>query len=171
MQPTSKHKYISVFLFLSKVSALAHFSGPIGGSFSRQTIISLVIHFPYKIAQTRNQAPGVQKLDSVICRIINHHTVDEYWGNQLHCPLDRDLFIRQNWTTQSSVTNIINHNHNTLCDVLALLKIKNTRNSRCFLASKEKKLFKCTWWRILSNYIGLTRTVLLELKSNLRIFL
>ena len=33
----------------------------------------------------------VQTLASAIHRI-NHYPTDEYWGNQLHYPLDRDLF-------------------------------------------------------------------------------
>ena len=36
------------------------------------------------------QAPVVQKLDSAIHRI-NHYPLAKYQGNQLHCPLDRDL--------------------------------------------------------------------------------
>jgi len=33
----------------------------------------------------------------------------------------------------------INHNYDKICDVLALLKKENTRNSKKFLASNEKK--------------------------------
>ena len=33
----------------------------------------------------------------------------------------------------------INHNYNKICDVLALLKIKNTTNSNSFLACKKTK--------------------------------
>ena len=35
-------------------------------------------------------APVVQTLDSAIHRI-NHYPADEYYGNQLRYPLDRDL--------------------------------------------------------------------------------
>ena len=35
--------------------------------------------------------PVVQKLDSAIHRIY-HYSVDKYWGNQLHYPVDRDLY-------------------------------------------------------------------------------
>ena len=37
------------------------------------------------------QVPVVQKLDSAIHRI-NHYAVDKYYGNQLRCPVDSDLF-------------------------------------------------------------------------------
>ena len=33
----------------------------------------------------------------------------------------------------------INHNHNKICDVLAVLKKESLRNSKKFLASNEKK--------------------------------
>ena len=40
----------------------------------------------------KDLAPAVvQTLDSAIHRI-NHYPTDKYWGNQLHYPLDRDLF-------------------------------------------------------------------------------
>ena len=58
----------------------------------------------------------------------------------------------------------INHNYNKICDVLAVLKKESLRNSKKFLASNEKKshLSARTRWRVLSNYIGMTRTVLLH---------
>ena len=42
------------------------------------------------LIRTPNLAPVVQKQDSAIHRI-NHYPVDEYSGNQLRYPLDRDL--------------------------------------------------------------------------------
>ena len=59
----------------------------------------------------------------------------------------------------------INHNYNKICDVLAVLEKESLRNSEKFLASNEKKkshLSARTRWRVLSNYIGMTRTVLLH---------
>ena len=58
----------------------------------------------------------------------------------------------------------INHNYNKICDVLAVLKKESLRNSKKFLASNEKKKpFKCAYaWRVLSNYIGMTHTVVLH---------
>ena len=51
-----------------------------------------------------------------------------------------------------------------ICDVLAVLKKENIRNSKKFLASNEKKnhLSARTRWRVLSNCIGMTLTVLLH---------
>ena len=66
---------------------------------------------------------------------------------------------------RNEVLSPINHNYNKICDVLALLKKRNTRNSKKFLASNEKKkshLSTRTRWRVLSNYIGMTRIVLLH---------
>ena len=58
----------------------------------------------------------------------------------------------------------INHNYNKVCDVLALLKIKKKQEiQRVFLLAGKKRPFKCAHdWRILSNYIGMTRSVLLS---------
>ena len=51
-----------------------------------------------------------------------------------------------------------------MCHVVALLKIKNTRNSKSFLASRKTKshLSACVRWRIMPNYLGMTHTVLLH---------
>ena len=45
----------------------------------------------------------------------------------------------------------INHNFNKICDIISYFLNQNTRNSKfCFASS----------WRVLSNYLGMTRTVL-----------
>ena len=50
---------------------------------------------------------------------------------------------------QGEVLLTINHDYNKISDVLALLKIKkNTRNSKSFLASMEKKPFKCACYGV-----------------------
>ena len=59
---------------------------------------------------------------------------------------------------------IINHNYNKICDILGIFKLKH--KSECFFAGSEKSHLSVRMrWGILSNYLGMTRTVLLVLKT------
>ena len=66
----------------------------------------------------------------------------------------------------------INHNFNEICDIIGYFLNQNTRNSEIFIASSEKKshLSARVMARILSNYLGMTRTVLLNcpIKAEIR---
>ena len=73
-------------------------------------------------------------------------------------------------------------NYNTICDVLAPLKIKNTRIFKSFLASSEKRAILVQMAHTVRYYIGMMRTVRLhcpvsaeirtvDSQSNLRILL
>ena len=76
----------------------------------------------------------------------------------------------------------INHNYYTICHVLAPLKINNSRISKSFLASSEKRAILVQMARTVRYYIGMMRTVRLhspisaeirtvDSQSNLRILL
>ena len=77
----------------------------------------------------------------------------------------------------------INHNYNTICDVLAPLKIKQTQEfPRVFLLAVKKKAILVQMARTVRYYIGMMRTVRLhcpvsaeirtvDSQSNLRIWL
>ena len=65
------------------------------------------------------------------------------------------------------------HNFNKNCDILGYFLNQNTRNSKfCFASSEKKKnkTFKRAGWRVPSNYLGMTRTVLLNcpIKAEIR---
>ena len=65
----------------------------------------------------------------------------------------------------------INHNFNKICDMIGYFFNKNTRNSKfCFASSEKKAILVRAWWRVLSNYLGMTRTVLLNcpIKAEIR---
>ena len=58
----------------------------------------------------------------------------------------------------------IHHNYNKICDVLAFFEIKTQEIPRVFLLVVEKKsnLSKLEQWCVLSNYTGMTCTLLLH---------
>ena len=65
----------------------------------------------------------------------------------------------------------INHNFNKICDIIGYFLNQNTRNSTfCFASSEKKKPFKRAHDGALSNYLGMTRTVLLNspIKAGIR---
>ena len=66
----------------------------------------------------------------------------------------------------------INHNFNKICNIVSYFLNQNTRNSTfCFASSEKKKPFKrARDWRVLSNYLGMTRTLLLNcpIKAEIR---
>ena len=66
----------------------------------------------------------------------------------------------------------INHNFNKICDTIGYFLNQNIRNSKfCFASSDKKKaIWARAWWRLLSNYLGMTRTVLLNcpIKAEIR---
>ena len=65
----------------------------------------------------------------------------------------------------------INHNFNKICNIIGYFLNQNTRNSKfCFASSEKKKPFKRARWRVVSNYLGLTRTLLLNcpIKAEIR---
>ena len=58
----------------------------------------------------------------------------------------------------------INHNYNKICDILGILKLKHKKIPRVFFLLAEKKchLSARLQWCVLSNHLGMTRTVLLH---------
>ena len=65
----------------------------------------------------------------------------------------------------------INHTFNKICDIQGSFFDLNTRNSKIFLASSKKKShLRACMRRVLSNYLGMTSTVLLNcpLKAEIR---
>ena len=65
----------------------------------------------------------------------------------------------------------INHNFNKICDIIGYFLNENTRNSKfCFASSEKKSHLSARVMAILSNYLGMTRTVLLNcpIKAEIR---
>ena len=65
----------------------------------------------------------------------------------------------------------INHNFNKICDVMGYFLNQNTGNSKfCFANSEKKAILVRAWWHVLSNFLGMTRTVLLNcsIKAEIR---
>ena len=71
------------------------------------------------------------------------------------------------WIRLHSFLLPINHNFNKRL----FLKSKHKKFQVFFAGNEKKKPFKHAWWRVLSNYLGLTCTVLLRLKSGQLIML
>ena len=70
-------------------------------------------------------------------------------------------YSRPNWTIRSSVT--INHNDNKICDLKGFFVSKTQEIPRGFLLAVKKShlnLSEHMQWCILSNYLGITSTVL-----------
>ena len=55
----------------------------------------------------------------------------------------------------------INHNYNKICDILGFLKLRQKKFREFFISSENSPLSA----RVLSNYLGMMRTVLLVPKS------
>ena len=55
----------------------------------------------------------------------------------------------------------INHNYNKICDTLGFLKLRQKKFRESFISSENSHLSA----RVLSNYLGMMRTVLLVPKS------
>ena len=67
---------------------------------------------------------------------------------------------RPNWITRSSVT-IIYHNCNKICDISGFFKIRTEEVLRVFWLVMKKESARVQW-HVLSNYLGMTCTVLLH---------
>ena len=57
----------------------------------------------------------------------------------------------------------INHNFHKICDIIGYFLKQKTRNSKfVLLAVKKKAIYAHTWWRVMCNYLGMTRTIKLS---------
>ena len=64
----------------------------------------------------------------------------------------------------------INHNLNKICDTIGYFSKSKPKKFQILFASGEKKaIYAGARWRVLSNYLGMTRTALLNCPSKAKI--
>ena len=68
----------------------------------------------------------------------------------------------------------VNHKFNKICDIIGYFFNQNTevRNFVLLAVKKKKAIYKArVWWRVLSNYLGMMRTALLNcpIKAEIRV--